>query len=78
MKTSVKSDKGIITKTTVSVPATLRNMAPGDEIYFQAAQTVAYPTAAIAVRRANQDPRYGQYNISTEDNGASFTIKRIS
>lgn len=76
-KTSMM-EPGIIRKTVVSIPDTLRGMPVGKKILFDASETVAYNTAYFAVRRINEGGKHGRFRIEKLDNGCSYTIERVA
>ena len=66
----------IVTK--VSIPDTLRAMKKGETIICEAAKTASYITAYSAVRRMNESGKYGEFEISSSDNGVTYAIKRVA
>ena len=61
----------------VSPTETFRQMAIGETISLNAAKHGSFSSARSAVYRLNTIANEGKFEITTDDNGCNYTVKRV-
>lgn len=71
----MRENKYLVKK--VSVMDTFRNLPVGEPVTFDCREVGSYGSAISAVSRLNAAAKTDTYKVSTEDNGATYTVLRL-